>query len=243
MDDAKAGKPVSGSNRLEPAARIAELTLYTSQPDALFSYFGHDLGLKVTAGRAHSFAVEIGASVLIWDRAEKGTFPIYHYAINIPENQFPAAKAWLERRTPLIPDSETGLDEVYFKAWDAHSVYFKDPAGNIGELIARHSLKNASSGNFNRRSLLCISEIGLPVENPLAAQQALKDSFGLTPYLNSDMFSGDENGIFITSEIGRPWMPDRTMEAIPFPLKAKLNENELTPFGLPGHPFSVSGIR
>ncbi|MDA0345950.1 MAG: hypothetical protein O3C43_05895 [Verrucomicrobia bacterium] len=67
----------------EAETRFIELTLYTSQPDALFSCYANDLGMKVTEGKDQYFAVELGESVLIWEPAENGTCPIYHYAINI----------------------------------------------------------------------------------------------------------------------------------------------------------------
>ena len=63
MDEARKGELGSGTNSIKPAARFAEVTLYTSQLESLYSFYANDLGLKVTQGEGTSFAVEIGESV------------------------------------------------------------------------------------------------------------------------------------------------------------------------------------
>ena len=50
-----------------------------------------------------------------------------------------------------------------FSAWNADALYFLDPAGNVVELIARHSLPNASDAPFGPDAFLEVSEVGMPV--------------------------------------------------------------------------------
>jgi hypothetical protein len=72
----------------------------------------------------------------------------YHFAFNIPENQIRSAKEWLMPRTVLLKD-EQGNDYFQHSGWNSEAVYFKDPAGNILEFIARHDLSNAVDGDFD----------------------------------------------------------------------------------------------
>ena len=87
--------------------------------------------------------------------------PYYHFAFNIPENKINEAIKWLEKKVELIEYGESNL--ISFPNWNAHSVYFYDPAGNIVEFIARHNLPNSTDREFSSESILNISEVGMPV--------------------------------------------------------------------------------
>jgi hypothetical protein len=83
--------------------------------------------------------------------------------VNVPENRITEAIEWLGKKIPLIEYERNPL--VNFQNWNAHSVYFYDPSGNIVELIARHNLPNKSESVFDSGSFLNISEIGMPVSS------------------------------------------------------------------------------
>src|SRR5262249_18269098 len=135
---------------------------------------------------------------------------VYHFAFNIPENQFAAACDWLT--VPRIK-AKDGRDTFFTESWNAHNVYFYDPADNILELIDRHTIANASTEPFSEKSLLNISEIGVAVEdvNAFTANSTL-------PYYGShvDEFApvGSENGLLIVVKIGRQWFPDTGRPAL-----------------------------
>ena len=222
--------------------RFAKISLYTSELDALYIYYSEILGISIIAKSESSFSIRLGESVLQFFRESGGICPLYHFAVNVPTNKFLKAKEWLNKRTPLLIDSETGNDELYFGSWDAHAVYFKDPAGNIGELISRHSLDNAREGNFGLEDMLCISEIGTPANNPIDLAARLKQSFGLEKYLNSSMFVGDENGLFVIPPTGHTWIPERTIEAAVYNIDIEISDKQIEKFDCPGYPYHVKGV-
>lgn len=204
--------------------RLLKLKLQTAKLDELRRFYQRTLGLKLVTDSAGSFTLQTGPSMIEWQPAEPKTEPFYHFAFNIPENLFAQAKAWLSKRTPLLHDSVTGKDEVHFAAWDAHAVYFRDPAGNIGELIARHRLKNRQDVKFSEEHLLCVSEIGLvtPDSRSLSTELAKNLNWAKT---GSDLaFIGDELGYLIAAPTGRAWLPDRIQKAMVAPVDVTVNE-------------------
>src|SRR5262249_16390266 len=144
---------------------ITELELATADLQAQRDFYAKLLELQVNL-TSSTLEVEVGATDLVFTQAPPGLEGAYHFAFNIPENHFYAAKAWISRRIPLLRD-ENGQDEFESQNWNSHSVYFKDGAGNVLEFIARHNLKNAINGDFDSRQILNVSEIGLPSENVL----------------------------------------------------------------------------
>jgi hypothetical protein len=91
-------------------------------------------------------------------------------------------------------------EEHDFSAWDgARAIYFRDPEGNVGELLARPE----------PRPELALAEVGLPVEDVPAAVAALAE-LGIEPYRAGDeTFSplGTADGLLIVVRIGRGWFP------------------------------------
>ncbi|MCJ8011583.1 ring-cleaving dioxygenase [Paenibacillus sp. KQZ6P-2] len=150
------------------------------------------------------FSLRIGETRLTFEETEEGQ-PFYHYAFNIPENQFKEAKAWLADKVTL--NQHEGEDEADFVSWNAHAVYFEDPAGNIVELIARHNLDNASDEPFSASSLLCVSEIGI-VRNEVPSFVEELVGQGLSKWREgSEEFVpvGDEHGLLIVVKKDRRW--------------------------------------
>lgn len=139
-----------------------------------------------------------------------------HFAFNVPENQFDAAVDWLWERVPLLTSAD-GSETVFdFTHWNAHAVYFKDPDGNIAELIARHTLPSSRREQFE---LLGISEIGrVTTVVELQRRYLNNPPYSLPDYHEgSETFRpmGDEEGLVILVQVGRPWYPDNTQLAAP----------------------------
>jgi hypothetical protein len=182
---------------------IRALTLETANCAALEGFYAGSLGLPALG---HCTFL-IGSSRLQFLERQDSSAK-YHFALNIPENQMDDAIAWLEQRTTIWLEGEN--KKVDFPNWNAHAVYFLDPAGNILELIARHELDNASNVPFSAQSLLCISEIGLPVPNALEFAVWAGESLGVSSYrAGSEAFMpiGDANGLLIAVALGREWYP------------------------------------
>lgn len=220
---AEGASPVAGPGGRGPS-RFSSLRLRASHPHRLREFYGNTMGLPVFDSSGAT-SVVIGESKIEFEKAASDTEPFYHFAFNVSENKFTAAKNWLKKRTSLLQDPE-GRDEIFFKAWNAHAVYFKDPCGNIGELIARHTLDNRRSGDFSVDDMLCVSEIGCPAERPDEVSAALEKTFGLKRYLNSPMFVGDEQGLFVLPPVGRPWIPEGIQRAAAHPVDALIRDDD-----------------
>src|SRR3954447_7910930 len=199
--------------------RILDLELSARDLHSLHDFYGTTLGFEVDAAADHPLTIQAGATRLTFVPAPDGSPHLYHFAFNIPENQLSAAKEWLSTRTPLLTDSN-GFDEFNFESWHAHSVYFKDPAGNILEFIARHDLPNATGEPFGPRSILSVSEIGLATNDVPSLVRSLPP--GVPVYGEvSETFTavGDELGLLIIVKTGRVWFPDTGVSAQPEPAR------------------------
>lgn len=104
-------------------------------------------------------------------------------------------------RDPDYPD-----DVIAFRHWNAHSVFFWDPGGNIVEYIARHDLKNSARGPFSSEDILYASEIAFIVDDVRGTALDLRRAFELEQYRGgSERFTavGDERGLLLVMKRGR----------------------------------------
>ena len=120
-------------------------------------------------------------------------------------------------------------------------MYLKDPGGNIGELISRHTLDNDSDRPFGVDDLLCVSEIGTPVDDPNDLALELKAAFDLDMYGDDSMFIGDENGLFVAVPIGRFWIPENSQEAKDFPAEIHITKKGPALFKYKDYPYDIVG--
>ena len=244
------GRPdTSGRGRV---ARIDRLRLETAAPlSEMEEFYGRLLGLDVMDEGSAGLSIEAGESRIQFVPAESGgvATPFYHFAFNIPENKLLLASEWQRQRTPLIaPDA--GLrdprfpdDVVHFANWNAHSVFFWDPGGNLVEHIARHDLQNAAAGPFTSRDILYASEIGLIADDVPALAGDLQKTFGLEAYRGgSDQFTavGDEIGLLLVMKRGRNLGFGEGRPAGVFATAVTLRAARLATYSAPGFPFEIS---
>lgn len=202
------------NGRLAPRTRFVELHLRTSTPLEEMEYFYADvLELKLLERDAKHLTVAAGETRLTYHQqsADQGS-PFYHVAFNIPENKILDARDWQLERTKLDPNPNAPRhpehpDIVHFVHWDAHAVFFRDPAGNILEHIARHTLANAAPGPFSSRDITCCSEVALvlDVEDLRPEADRIGRSIGAERYRNSSsqfVALGDENGLVLIMKKG-----------------------------------------
>jgi catechol-2,3-dioxygenase len=205
--------------------RIHTLKLSTQDLSTQRHFYANVLRLPVTLTH-DTLTVQAGATQLIFVQTQ--TPVVYHFAFNIPENQLRNAKAWLNQRAPLAKNA-AGVDEYDFTDWNAHAVYFYDPAGNILELIARHTLPNATTVPFNQQQILNVSEIGFATDDVPVTVRIMQTQFGLSSYgAGSDTFAavGDEHGLFIVVKRGREWHPQSGKYADVFPTTVTFSNSE-----------------
>ncbi|MDN4523842.1 VOC family protein [Fictibacillus fluitans] len=201
-------------------------------------YFYHEvLGLPLLkSSLPGSLSFGAGDSVLTFLEGAEESY--YHFAFTVPDNRFSQAKEWASSLVPLNPVEDK--DEIYFANWDAHACYFYDPAGNIVELIARHSLNNGTQHPFTSRDILNISEIGMPVNDVKAAAEYLQKELNLDIYHNdSATFAplGDADGLLILSDKKRNWLGSGKKANI-YPVDIILGDGK-TKTSLDGYPYTL----
>src|SRR5678815_5266690 len=141
---------------------LQEIRLQTNRLFPLYHFYKNVLDLPVTDDSDAHFTIRAGLSKLIFEKTEDPlSYPNYHFAFNIPSNRIQEAHDWLKEKTELlwIEDYQSYITD--FRGWNAHSVYFLDPAGNIGELIARADLNDIINEPFSSKHIRNVSEIGL----------------------------------------------------------------------------------
>ena len=217
--------------------QITRLELHTSDLKEQALFYGETLGLDTRIIAGTQVLVRAGASELVFTQAEENRHCLYHFAFNIPENQFETAKKWLGLRAGLLAN-EDGNTTINSETWNSQSLYFKDTAGNILELIARHDLQNASE----QFEILSISEIGLGTQDVPALVKTFQQKTGLLAYKNesSETFTavGDADGLFIVVKQGRIWYPNTGVPAQLLPLRAHFQVDE-TKMILSGVPYQM----
>lgn len=182
--------------------------------------------------------VQAGGTEILFKQAPADFEGAYHFAFNIPENQFQAAKSWLTKRNPVLRD-KNGKEDFESNSWNSDSIYFFDAAGNVLEFIARHTLQNGVEGDFDSRQILNVSEIGLPSENVIEFASELSERLGLSVYQQepNETFTpvGDEEGLLILPIRDRIWMPDSGVPArlLPIRVAGRTNEREWEIRGVP----------
>lgn len=206
---------------------ITGLELSTRDLQAQKDFYANVLELPVNL-TASGLKVKAGKTDILFAQAPPEFEGAYHFAFNIPENQFQASKAWISSRIPLLRD-ESGKDEFAFEAWNSHSIYFKDAAGNVLEFIARHNLRDGVNGGFDSRQILQVSEIGLPSEDVVAFANELCTRLDLSVFQQepNETFTpvGDDHGLLILPVQNRIWIPNSGVPAKLNPVKVRGEAN------------------
>jgi hypothetical protein len=251
-----------------PDPLILDLRLQTVTPLAeLRTFYRERIGFPVLAEKPGEITFGAGLTPLTFvlgpgDSGGSGNSaagrPFYHFAFNIPEDKIRAAREWQSKRSALITTPEHLRDAGYpddvrhFAGWNAHSVFFWDPAGNLVEYIARHELHNGAAGEFGTADILHASEIGFVVEEAErpALSRALMKQLGLPGYeptrLDADSFwaLGDEQGLALLLPRGPRLNVDRArqVEFGVFPVEARLRGGKReTTHAIAGYPYRITG--
>lgn len=190
--------------------QLSEVHLLTNSLSETEFFYGKKLGLKVTAKTDELLSFQIGTSKLYFHLSDEIQKPVYHFAIDIPENKLMEALDWIRKRAALIPSEDHEI--IDFSNWHAKSFYFYDNNGNILECIVRYDLKNTSGAIFNADSFIKISEIGFVVEDVLQFCDEINtkyetDFFVMQPKSVTFSVLGDNRGLFIITGENRNWFP------------------------------------
>ena len=228
------------SNASPQPVEFGRIRLRTAKLDEVAAYYSQTLGLKVKSSNG-VLTVEAGQSVLEFTAAQGGE-PFYHFAFNIPENKLDRSIEWLRPRCPIFKNPSSGQEIYHFANWNAHSIYFHDPAGNILEFIARHTLPNSSEGPFRVADILSVSEIALVAPDLSVVADRLKSDLGVPNYFGASpefMAMGSEHALFILAKTGRQWLGGTSQAAV-YPVEVQLRGAPAKRLQWHDLPFSVS---
>ena len=236
------GRPLIREIELRSGAQLSELK----------AFYCERLGLEASHDSPGRLTIRAGSTDLTFVPAGGADGrPFYHFAFNIPENKIVAALRWQQERSPLLPiptrNRAAGYppDVVDYSHWNAHSVFFLDPAGNVVEYIARHDLGNPAPGPFTPRDILYASEIAFIVDDVRAGAKAVREVGALAQYRGGDdnfMAIGDEHGLLLVMKRGRilnfdPSSTDKAARV--FPTRVTIGAGRATDFEWPGSPYSI----
>lgn len=185
---------------------ISKVKLYSNALAKMKDFYVTLLGFNLLHETDDSFVIRAGESELEFQKSDVNDHPFYHFAFDIPSNQFKDAKEWMEAKVVL--NREDGEDEVHFENLDAHSLYFEDPSKNIVEFISRQSSPSIE-GDFSSNSILNISEMGITTNDVLAVGHQLME-FGIPVKDNQPLeeqfnFMGYDDSFVILVCENRTW--------------------------------------
>ena len=206
---------------------LQEIRLQTNRLFPLYHFYKNVLELPVADDSDAHFTIHAGLSKLIFEKTKDPlSYPNYHFAFNIPSNRIREAHDWLKERTELLWIEDYKSEIADFTNWNAKSVYFLDPGGNIAELIARADLDDIIDAPFSSKHIRNVSEIGLVFPEPgfnRSIEQLLKDHkleyFSKQPPLEKFCAIGNDEGLFIIVPENRSWYPCKDRPASIFPMK------------------------
>lgn len=255
-----------------PAApRIQLIKLLTAVPlDVMRRFYEETIGFDVASSDDQQLTIRTGQSQITFVAVDPSEFesagnerdsedfsagrPFYHFAFNVPQNKILAARDWQRAKTKLVPtpdnlrDSKFPNDIRHFVNWNAHSVFFFDPAFNIVEYIARHDLDNGGDDpdHFSVDDILYISEIGFicAAEDRDSIAARVSHDLGLSEYPRgtTPWAIGDEHGlILILANLGRIWgeNTDTPVRWGVFPTEATVSGPSSTTGTFGDHPYVV----
>jgi catechol 2,3-dioxygenase-like lactoylglutathione lyase family enzyme len=186
--------------------QIAEVRLASADVEAQRRLYVDALGLAPLDGPAGAFTVRVGASRLAF---EPGRPSPQHVAFRIPSGAYADAMAWLGARVELLRNAD-GSAAYPFPDWNADAMYFRDPDGNVLELIAHHDLADASTPPFGPGAILAIGEVGVPVDDMPGFLADVEHRHGIRRWSGDGVgfaAAGDKQGSLIVVPRGRPWHP------------------------------------
>ena len=105
--------------------KILELELLSDNISGTESFYKEVLGITPYLKEDKSVLFyQIGHTKLIFRKSEN-IKPVYHFAIDVPNNQFDEGHHYMKNKVAIIPIPDGG-DIADFRNWDAKSFYFYD---------------------------------------------------------------------------------------------------------------------
>jgi len=211
---------------------IKELRLHTKHLLSLYYFYKDLLQLPVIQIK-NQIIVSAGETKLIFDEISDAAAPFYHFAFNIPSNKFEEALYWIESKVALLWLEDYKCFIADFVNWHAKSFYFKDPAGNILEMIVRFDLNDKADSPFFSGHIRQISEIGIVFSTDTFDKEinTFMDKYSLSyfdkhpplPYFRA---IGNDEGLFIAVPENRIWFSTKNDAAKKFFIEVFFIQND-----------------
>lgn len=218
---------------------IKELRLQSTNILSLFSFYKENLGLAVFHS-GPGITITAGETKLIFEGASQNEKPFYHFAFNIPSNKFEEAYQWAKQRIELLWLKDYNGYIADFVNWHAKSFYFKDPSGNILEMISRFDLDDKADESFSPAQIRNVSEIGIvfPLKTFDEDIKAMMKEYSLDYFdkqapLEHFRAIGNDEGLFIAVPEERVWFATEDKAKICKTEVTFLNKNKLHKLILP----------
>jgi catechol 2,3-dioxygenase-like lactoylglutathione lyase family enzyme len=181
-------------------------------------FYTETLQMKIIQENENGFTVQAGKTQITFLQAND--IPFYHFAFRAGLAFYEYMYNKLSELDLLLPNEE-GETSMY---WEGKQLYFKDPDGNILEILER---ENPNSENLEGWYDVC--EMGLPTGDV----QELSDFLHMIPNGNKSSsetfrFYGDKRGNFILVKKGRHWYPTKQPAGIySVTIEVEGNHNQL----------------
>ena len=208
-----------------------EIKLQTSVPEDLAFFYGEILGLNVAAVN-ETIEISTQFSKLIFEKAGPDSEPFYHFAFNIPSDKITEAFEWVNKKVTVLWINEYNDYIADFSNWNAKSIYFLDPSGNIVEFISRSDLNDTTNEPFSSTLIRSVSEIRLvfPFDSIENEVKKILEDYSLSYFDKQEPLPqfkaiGDNNGLFICVPERRNWFPTENKPAHMFPIEVIFSEN------------------
>ena len=211
--------------------KIREVRMKTAKLDDQERFYAGILGLPCKRDQEDRLIISLQDSQLIFEKDPGGQISNYHFAFNISSNKLMRAFEWIKTRVELVWIKDQGGYIADFVNWNARSIYFLDPAGNIVELIARFDLNDRKEGPFSPADIYSISEAGLVFPKAQYEEdvqrtmhEARTEYFTKQPPLPGFCALGDDEGLLICVPEGRTWYSTENVQAAISPIALKIEK-------------------
>ncbi|ETT66286.1 VOC family protein [Paenibacillus sp. FSL H8-0457] len=129
-----------------------------------------------------------------------------HIAFEVAFSQFDSTVRSLAEQVPLLKWPDGKVVEPFDSGVN---VYFRDGDGNLLEFIAHPDLKEGVLTPSGKYGVLYLREVGLPVEDPVAARLWMQRTLGFTIAKESEQFAfvigGTAHAVVVSTR--RKWIP------------------------------------
>jgi hypothetical protein len=210
--------------------QLRELHLLTGDLKGTFQFYKEVLDLSGTYNQAGCLSLMMGDTNIVF-KSSGALQPYYHFALDIPVNQFEATMDWVGARVPLLPVPGSGFI-ADFASWNARSFYFYDNNHNIVEFICRNDADHRSAELEEAPGILYVSEIGIVTPDVTAFSDQLLERYNLEifkkqPRQQNFTAIGDDRGLLIIAGLERNWYPtDKPSKSFPTKIVFHANGRE-----------------